>query len=138
MLEFLFAALLIGDLHQYNQGISFRLTGISTKNEVIYYKVEAENDSPFIYDVEEIRCEIEDRKVVRRHAIQVVPMEKLSLKGDSLRIPPGKMAAWTIALRKEVLPPGQYLSIDLLERNGSRNLYLRIGPRELLRARLLN
>lgn len=137
MLELLLAVLLTANL-QHNEGITFRLTGIETKGEVIYYDVEAQNESPFIYDVDDIRCEIKDKKVIRRHAIQVVPMPTLSRQGDSLRVPPGKKAKWTITLRKQVLPPGQDLYIELLERHGSRNLYLKIRPRDLLKARLLN
>jgi hypothetical protein len=138
MLEFLFAALLIGDLHQLKEGVSFRLKWIEVKDEVVFYDLEAENRSPLIYDVDAIRCEIKDQKVIRRHAIQDIPMTVLSQEGDSLRIPPGKRAVWVVALRKEVLPPGQYLSIQLLERHGSRNLELKVGHRELLRARMLN
>ena len=138
MFEFLFAALLVGDLHQVNEGIIFRLTGIKVRDEVVYYQLEAENRSPLIYDVDAIRCEIKDRKVIRRHAVQEVLMPTLSLHGDSLRIPPGKKAIWTIELRKEVLPYERYLSIELLERHGSRNLELKVRNRELLRARQLN
>ncbi len=138
MIKLLLAALVAGGIHQNKEGVSFRLTGIETRDEVIYYHLEAINHSPLIYDVDAIRCSIKDRKVVRRHALQEVPMPPFAIKGDSLRIPPGGKALWTMALRKEVLPSGQYLSIDLLERHGSRDLELRVGHRELLPARLLN
>lgn len=119
------------------EGITFRLTGVYTRDEVIYYSIEAWNHSPLVYDVDGIRCSIRDRKMMKRHAFQEITMAPLWIKGDSLRLGAGKRAVWIIALRKEVLPPDQYLSIQLLEQWGSRNLEVRVGSRILMKAKLL-
>jgi hypothetical protein len=115
--------------------MSFLLTGVYTRDEVLYYRLEAVNRSPLIYDVDGLRCTIREKKVLRRHAIQEINMPPLWIKGDSLRVAPGQRSVWLIALRKEVLPPRRYLSIGLLERHGSRDLQLKVGYREILRAK---
>jgi hypothetical protein len=116
------------------EGVTFRLRGIFTHDEVIYYRVEATNRSPLIYDVAAFRCTVRDRKVLKRHTYQEIPLVPLWIRGDTPRLAPGNTVLWTIALRKEVLPRGRYLSIRLLERWGSRNLELKVGYRWLLRA----
>ena len=128
----------VHSIRDHREGMSFRLTGIYSRDEVLYYRVEAFNNSPLVYDVDGLRCAIRDQKVVRRHAIQEVTMVPLWVKGDSLRVGPGRRAIWLVALRKEVLPPGQYLSIGLLERHGGRNLELKVGYRRLLEAAILD
>ena len=125
----------LGGIRDKCEGMSFCLTGIYCQDEVLYYRIAAVNQSPLIYDVDGLRCTIRDKKVLRRHAIQEVDMTPLWIKGDSLRVAPGQRSVWLVALRKEVLPPGRYLSIGLLERHGSRDLELKVGYRQLLRAK---
>ena len=128
----------LGGARDKREGMSFSLTGVYTRDEVLYYRIAAVNHSPLIYDVDGLRCTIRDKKVLRRHAIQEVNMVPLWVKGDSLRVAPGERSVWLVALRKEVLPPGRYLSIGLLERHGSRDLELKVGYRQLLRAKRID
>lgn len=125
----------LAGIRDTREGVSFCLTGVYSKDEVLYYRLVAVNHSPLIYDVDALRCTIRDKKVLRRHAIQEVDMAPLWIKGDSLRIAPGERSLWLVALRKDVLPPGRYLSIALLERHGSRDLELKVGYKQLLRAK---
>jgi hypothetical protein len=120
------------------EGMTFTLTGIYSRDEVLCYRLETRNGSPLVYDVAGLRVTVRDRKVVRRHAFQEVVQTPLWIRGDSLRVGPGKKACWRIALPKEVLPPGQYLCIRLLERHGQRDLMLKVGYRSLLKAKIVN
>lgn len=119
-------------------GVSLRLTGVYSHDEVLYYRLFVENSSHLIYDVDVLRFSIRDRKRVRRHAYQEIILDPIWIRGDSLRVPPGGRAVWWVALPKEVLEPEQYLSIAMLERHGGRHLYLSLGSRSILRARIVN
>jgi hypothetical protein len=121
-----------------NEGMTLKLTGIYSRDEVLCYRLETRNRSPLVYDVAGLRVTVRDRKVVRRHAFQEVVLTPLWIRGDSLRVGPGQKARWRIALPKEVLSREQYLCIRLLEQHGQRDLLLKIGYRSLLRAKIVN
>ena len=120
------------------EGVQLTLTGIYTHDEILYYRLVAENRSNLVYDVDALRFSIKDRKKLKRHAFQEIFLDPLWIRGDALRIPPGARVVWLVALRKEVLPRGQYLDIGLRERHGARNLDLAVGYASVLHAKIVN
>jgi hypothetical protein len=41
---------------------------------------------------------------------------------------------WVIALPKFTIPDGKYLSIQIMEKNGGRNLFLKVRNRKIMKA----
>jgi len=118
--------------------MDLRLTGIYSRGEVLYYRLELVNHSALIYDIDQIRLSIRDKKKLNRHAWQQVFMEPLWIAGYATTLDPGEKRVWVVALRKEVLSTYQYLAVDLLERHGGRNLRLSVGYKKILRTRFVN
>jgi hypothetical protein len=118
--------------------MDFALTGVYVDGETLCYRLLVANHSHLIYDVDQLRFCIRDRRKVRRHAYQEVFPEPLWIRGDTRGVGPGETKIWWIGLPKEVLSNKEFLQIDLLERRGGRNLQLHVGYRTILGARVVN
>jgi conjugative transposon TraN protein len=116
-------------------GIRFILSGLFIKDDVIFFKLEAKNNTQINYDLEVLDFFIKDIRQSRRTSIQELQQHPLYIyhnpdviKGHSKRV-------WVVALQKFTIPGKKKLVIQLMEKNGGRNLRLRISNRTLIQAR---
>ena len=114
--------------------IHLRLTGIYIKEDVIYYQLKMENQSPIDYGVDFIRFYLKDRKKGKRTSLQENELKPLYLAGNSSRIVADDASVIVVALEKFTLPDSKYLAIEINEQNGGRHLNMKVGNRDIMRA----
>ena len=74
-------------LRKKHYGIETEVQGIYVRNDVIYIHLSLYNNSNISFEVEDLHFRIEDRKVAKRTAQQITPLELLRVCND-LRIVP--------------------------------------------------
>jgi conjugative transposon TraN protein len=109
--------------------------GIYIHNDVIYFQLELKNNSPITYDVQSLRFSILDKKRVKRTATQETDMQPLYVLGNQDRVRSSSEQTVTVALPKFTIAGKKYLNVELMEKNGGRNLSFRISNKDLMRAK---
>lgn len=127
----------IHGVRDYRFAIQFSLNGIYIKNDVIFFKLEVANNSNINYDVDMLRFFIKDEKKSKRTALQEVEIQPLYAHGDTSTIRGDAKNIIVFALPKFTIPDKKYLSIQLMEKNGGRNLHLFIPNRTIIKAKSL-
>ena len=125
-------------VRSHSWDIEARLTGLYSDGAALYFQVEVENNGLLPYGQDFIRFYIRDRRGLRRSAVQEIEQLPLLLHGGPARVGGQQKRVVVAVLPLFTLPDGRYLSIDMGEAGGGRNLELRLGQRGLLRARPLH
>jgi conjugative transposon TraN protein len=113
------------------------VAGIYIKNEVIYYQLFLENDSPLDYDIDLIKFYIRDKKKGKRAAVQENEMKPLYIAGNIEQVKANSKTVIVFALDKFTIPDAKYLAVEIMEKNGSRHLAMRVSNRKILKAIML-
>jgi conjugative transposon TraN protein len=111
------------------------LNGIYIKNDVIFFKLQVENNSNINYDVDMLRFFIRDARQTKRTATQEIDVQPLYVSGDTSTIKSNSKNTIVFASPKFTIPNRKYLSIQLMEKNGGRNLQLSVGNRTIIKAK---
>ena len=114
-----------------------RINGIYIKDDVIYYQLQLQNQSPIDYDISFFRFYIRDKKKTKRTAMQENELTPLCTLGNTSQVKANSKNLVVIALEKFTIPDHKYLAIEIGEKNGGRNLLLRVGNRKIIKAILL-
>ena len=115
-------------------GIRMRLAGIFIREQVLYFKLELHNSSSIDYDINILRFFIRDKRLTRRTASQEITCKTIKEFGDTRVIKADSTQTLVFALPKFTIPEKKWLHLELLEKNGGRNLHLKIGNRTIIRA----
>ncbi|PLK44997.1 conjugative transposon protein TraN [Emticicia sp. TH156] len=115
-------------------GITLLLTGLFIRDNVIYYRLILENDTNLSYDVDQLRFFIRDQEKAKRTATQEVEVKPLYVEGNISRISGNTQQIVIFALPKFTIPDGKYLAVLLMEKNGGRNLDLKIRNNTVVQA----
>ena len=113
------------------------LNGIYVRGDVIYCHFNLQNTSSIDYDFDLLRCYIGDKKGAKRKAMQEVEVTPMQIVGNIEKIQSMDHNSFVIALPKLTLGDKQFLAIQLSEKNGERDLLLKISNRKLLKATTL-
>lgn len=119
-----------------NQLVRFSLRNIVYHQKILWFSFQLENHSLINYDPEFLKFFVHDRKRSKRTAVQqkelfpVVEEKLLPVAGNDQRTLILGLPAFTISRKQEI-------RILLKEKNGGRNLELRLRHPVLLRTRLL-
>lgn len=108
--------------------------GIYSKDEVMYYQLLFQNRSPIDYDVNFLRFYIRDKQKAKRTAVQQTEITPLYLAGDISKVRAMTSNSIVVAVNRFTIPDGKYLAIEMGEKNGGRNLLIRVNNRKILRA----
>jgi conjugative transposon TraN protein len=111
-----------------------KLTGIYIKEGIFYYQLQLENKSTIDYDIDLLRFCIRDKKKSKRTAIQEIELKPLFVAGNSAQVKAGSHTVVVTALEKFTIPDAKYLGIGISEKNGGRNLLLKIPNRKIMKA----
>lgn len=122
----------------YNDQIKFDLNGIYINHDIIYFRFRLQNNSNVSFDVESIRFLTDDIKKFKRTATQETELPQVYTRGNFQQVQPDSLGAGIIAVPKFTLPAYRYLLIQVLERNGSRNLSIMLTNRQLKKAFPIN
>ncbi|WP_370519211.1 conjugative transposon protein TraN [Flavobacterium sp. Sd200] len=120
-----------------NAGISLSVLGFFTHNDVIYCRLEIENRTNIGYDINQLRFFIRDQQKAKRTATQEIEVTPILSEKEISAIKANSMQSVVFALPKFTIPDKKYLAIQLMEKNGGRQLEVHIRNKKLVRARLL-
>lgn len=125
----------IHDFKDSKYKIQFRLSGIYISNDIIYFKIELQNHSNINYEIEMLRFFIRDQIKSKRTASQEIEIQPIYKLGDISIVKEQSKKTLVYALPKFTIPDRKYLSIQLMEKNGSRHLHLNMLNRSLVKAK---
>lgn len=117
-----------------NSGMEFRLNSIYINRDVLYFRFQLKNNSNVSYDVDNIKFTIKGQRKSKRTATQETEIEPVYKYGIFEKVQADSVANAIIALPKFTLPDSKYLFIQVLEKNGGRNLNLVLKNRQIMKA----
>ncbi len=121
-----------------NSLVSIELNGVYIKDNALFFKLGFENSSNLNYDIDQLRFYIRDKHKTKRTAIQEVEIQPLYISGDASGVKATTNVNLIAVLPKFTIPDGKFLMIQVMEKNGGRNLLLRVKNRHIIKAGLLN
>ena len=124
-------------IHTENSKVSMALNALYIHEDVLFCELSLKNNSALNYDIDQLHFYIRDRKKADRTASQEIEIRPLSITGDTLMIRSESKQPCVIALPKFTIPDGKYLSIEMMEKNGGRNLFLKVKDRHIMKAKKL-
>jgi len=111
-----------------------KVTGIYIHDNTIYYQLQLANQGPIDYDIDLLRFYIRDKKKAKRTAIQENEMKPLYIAGNTKLVKANTVSTIVVAFEKFTIPDAKFLSIEIMEKNGGRNLLLKIHNNKIIRA----
>lgn len=115
-----------------------RVSEISIKDDVIYFRLDLDNQSPIPFDIEVLRFIIKNGRRTKRSAFQEIEVVPSYTAGNHSRIPAFTKSALVLAFDKFTLPDGKFLGLQVMEDRGGRHLQLKIRNKHLVRANILH
>jgi len=111
------------------------LKGLYINNDVFYFQLSPQNKSFISYDIDAIRFIIRDMRKSKRTATQEREIKPLYLYGNIKNVKGKLTQTCVIALPKFTLLDAKYLSIQVLEKNGGRDLHLNLQDWHIIQAK---
>jgi conjugative transposon TraN protein len=127
----------IRGIRSHSWGVIGKVTGIYVKDNVIYYQLKIINNSNLNYDLDFLRFYLSDKKKVKRTAFQQNEITPLLIAGNSKCIKANSNSIIVAAIKKFTIPDGRQLVIDIHEKDGGRNLMMKVGNNKIIQASLL-
>lgn len=124
-------------IRDQNWDIQAKVTGIYIKENIIYYQLKFENQSPIDYDVELLRFYIRDKKKGKRTATQENELKPLYIAGNTRQVKANSNSVVVFALQKFTIPDAKYLAIQVMEKNGGRHMLMKVNNNKVIKAVVL-
>jgi conjugative transposon TraN protein len=112
--------------------ITLRCNGIYIKDDTFYFQLSMENSSHIGYTIDQLNFSIRDQKKVKRTASQEIALEPQYVSGNATIINGRSEQNIVVAMAKFTIPNKKALHIQLLEKNGARNLEMKITNNQLI------
>jgi conjugative transposon TraN protein len=135
--KFLSAKDVPGKKNKHNQ-MELRLNGIYINHDILYFRLQLKNKSNLSYDLDAITFILKDSQKSKRAATQEIELQPIYNYGSFKTVQGKSSASCIIALPKFTLPDAKYLSVQVLEKNGGRDLHLRLGNRHIMQAKIIS
>ena len=117
-----------------NWMVAATITGIYIKDKVIYYQLRLSNHSTIDYDIDFMRFYIRDKRKGKRTATQEIEVKPLYVTGNTTKVKADNQNIVVFALEKFTLPDAKFLAIEINEKNGGRNLAMKVKNKKVMRA----
>jgi hypothetical protein len=127
----------IHGVHNENYDMVLRLKGIFIEKDILYYQLELKNLSNVPYDIDMTRFYIKDKKQSRRTATQELEQFPQHIYGNTGTVDGQSKQTIVVALPKFTIPDKKIFYVQVIEKNGGRNLRLKISNRKIVKARTL-
>ena len=115
--------------------IVLQLQGLYISSDVLFFQVSIHNRSNVSYETESIRFFIRDRQKAMRTASQETELVPLYESGIPCTIQAKHRKSIVIAVGKFSVPDNKYLELHLLEKNGDRDLGLKLNNTQIMQAK---
>jgi len=120
-----------------SNGMRLLLSGIYIDNDVLYLQLNVDNKTNIDYDFESLNFSIKDIKQTKQTAVQEIQQTPLLLYNDPGFVKGRTDLSFVVALEKFTIPDKKMLVIQLMEKNGGRNLSLKIKNNTLVKAKTI-
>lgn len=117
-----------------NNAMEVQLNGVYINDDVFYFRLRLKNNSNVSYEVDDIKFTVKDRQRSKRTATQEMELAPVYRYGNFENVQTDSSTTAIIALPKFTLPASKYLYIQVLEKNGGRDLSLVLKNRQTVRA----
>jgi conjugative transposon TraN protein len=114
--------------------VAMNLDGIYIHDQKLFFQFTLSNNSNLSYDIDQLRFYIRDQKRSKRTASQEAELQPEQLTGNAQIIRGQSRQTIVVTLSKFTIPDKKYLTIQLMEKNGGRNLELHIKNKLLIKA----
>ena len=114
--------------------MSAKVAGIYIKGDVIYYQLQLENRGPIDYNIDLLKFYIRDQKKGKRTAVQENEVTPLYIAGKISPVKANTANMIVAALDKFTIPDRKLLAIQIMEKNGGRNLLMRVHNNKIVKA----
>ena len=114
--------------------IDAAVIGTYIKEGIIYYQLRIKNNSTVDYDIEVLRFYIRDKKKAKRTAVQENELKPLYVSGNITQVKSFNQNVIVIALDKFTIPDKKFMSVEIMEKNGGRNLLMKLNNKDILKA----
>lgn len=109
-------------LHQAKSEMKVAVDGIFVNQDVLFFRIAVENSSKINYEIDQLRFFIRDQKKSKRTASQEIELVPLYTTNGGKVIADRSEVTFVYALPKFTIPEKKYLTIQLIEKNGGRQL----------------
>lgn len=116
-------------------GVQCLLKGIYIHESLLYFYTDIKNMSNITYDVDFIRFKIVDKQVMKRVAIQEVPIVPIEVFNNVTAIEGNKNERTVFVFDKFTIPDDKQLLIEVYEKNGGRNYSFKVDNSDLVLAK---
>ena len=120
-----------------SNGMRLLLSGIYIDNDVLYLQLNVDNKTNIDYDFESLNFSTKDIKQTKQTAVQEIQQTPLLLYNDPGFVKGRTDLSFVVALEKFTIPDKKMLVIQLMEKNGGRNLSLKIKNNTLVKAKTI-
>lgn len=117
--------------------MSLQVKGIYIREGMLFFRLFLCNHSHLDYDVDSIRFYVTDNHWRKNTSLQVTGLSPIYVYGNTQVIRGKSRELPVIVLPRFTLPSDKHLVIEVLEKNGGRNLQLQAYNFTLLRSRLI-
>jgi len=117
-----------------SSGIRLRVGGFFIQDDIIYCRLQVVNETNIGYDIDQLRFFVRDQKKVNRTATQEVEIVPVSVKNNTEKIKPLSEQTMVFALPKFTIPDKKYLAVQMMEKNGGRNLEVSVKNKIIIKA----
>jgi conjugative transposon TraN protein len=124
-------------LNTRNYRMSMQVKGIYTRDNMIFFRLVLSNHSHLDYDIDSIRFYIADNRWRKNTSLKVAGLSPVYVYGNTQVIRGKSQELPVVVLPRFTIGSGKHLVIELLEKNGGRNLQLQAYNFTLLRSRLI-
>ena len=124
-------------LKKVRYGITLGLQELYVNNDVMYFQFMLRNCSNVDYTTSSFNIFIKDKKQRKRTATQEVACEVLAKDGDYRLIKGKTVRSFILAVPKFTIPDKKKCIIQLMEKNGGRNISLKINNSRIIKAKLI-
>lgn len=128
----------INGLKRVRFGVKLQLDGLFIHQDVIYFRLLIGNDSNINYDIDQLRFFIRDQKKPKRTASQEIEIVPILKSSDISTIADKSEVTIVFALPKFTIPEKKYLTFQLIEKNGGRQIGLDIKNNDMNNLEILN
>ncbi len=118
-------------------GIKFSFDGLFIKDDVMYMRFNIKNDTYINYDINQFRCYIRDARKAKREAAQEIELSPLLIYNRTGKVKAKQKHTFIFAVSKFTIPDKKVFIVQLMEKNGGRNLELRIKNKKIIKAQSL-
>lgn len=118
-------------------GIRFSILNIYSQKDMIILVMELENTSSIPYDIDYTRYSITAKKKSKKTASQDIDQIGTLLTNKTTRIASKETIKYVVSFPKFTISEDQIFHIDIVEKNGGRNIGYNLDPKSIIDAKSL-